>query len=58
MTKPQSTRTEPEDSTATISVRIAVDHHSHHGIAIPRGGSIDVDADTAAWLRQHHIIED
>lgn len=52
-TQPDKTP-EPTD---TVVVVIAVDNHEHSGIAIPNGGKIEVDRETAAWMLQNHIIE-
>lgn len=41
----------------TVVVVIAVDNHEHNGIAIPKGGKLEVDRETAAWMLQNRIIE-
>lgn len=43
--------------TDTVVVVIAVDNHEHNGIVIPKGGKLDVDRETAAWMLQHRIIK-
>jgi hypothetical protein len=40
-----------------VSVTIIKENHEHNGQSIPVGESIDVDPDTAEWLREHKIIE-
>ncbi len=59
MSKNTNTNTPTEsDNIATVRVVTATENHTHRGIALPKGSVIDVEPDTAAWLRQHHLIED
>lgn len=48
--------TQPQ-KTELVLVTIAVEHHTHNGIHIPKGGTIEVDKALAEWMRQHNIIE-
>lgn len=48
---------QPVPAADLVTVIIAVDNHEHNGIAIPKGGKIDVDPETAQWLLENHIIE-
>lgn len=40
-----------------VSVIIIKDGHEHKGLPAAVGDTIQVDPETADWLREHHIIE-
>lgn len=54
MAKQTQDKADPGD---VVVVTIAVDNHEHNGIAIPKGATLEVDRDTAAWMLQQNIIE-
>lgn len=56
MSKPAKSDTD-QPIIELINVKIIKEGHEHNGQPIPVGESIDVDPDTAAWLREHQIIE-
>ena len=54
MAKTQQEQAAPD----LIEVVIAVENHTHAGEPVAKGNKISVDAETAAWLKQHKIIEE
>lgn len=42
---------------ALVSVVIVVDNHTHAGRPVEKGATIQVPAETAAWLRENNIAE-
>ncbi len=46
-----------QPAVALVTVTLAVDNHEHNGIAIPKGGTLEVDRATAEWMLQQKLIE-
>lgn len=47
-----------EETVEMVIVTIAVDNHTHNGIALLRGTQIEVTKQQAEWMLKHHIIEE
>ncbi len=56
MPKPTETGAE-QSATALLTVTVIKEGHEHDGKPIQVGETIEVDAATADWLREHNIIE-
>ena len=41
-----------------VTVTLKVDNHEHQGEIIAKGGSIQVDQETAQWMRDQNLIGD
>lgn len=58
MAKTSSAPKDDQAEAPLIGVKVIKEGHTHAGQPVTVGESIEVDAETAAWLREHNIIEE